>query len=208
MLHKLRARLERRRSSRAILTMINGLFDIADDWVFLTSSRGIMTSHYKVTSDSLGVALKWAVWDGIANRHTKDWKLTLGGVEQDVPAECWDKLDKRTQSLRRTIDRRRADRKLAEAETKLAQWVVDNHRTIRRVELGHTHPSDTIPGPKELKGGKMTLLPGGLTGHAPIGHLWCGRKVVSYRPGPDLYVLDDDTTVPGGEVRCALRVAA
>lgn len=203
MLHALHDWIERRRSRKAIISMVTGLLRTADDWAHTKEHDGIFRQNQILTSKSLKVTLKWVLRDGFNEYFTSDWKLVLGGEVTSLPPEVAGALQKATDKLLAELRQRAKDEQRAGAEHTLAKWVVENHRAIRRVEMG-----TTLPAPKELRGGQLVLDPRGLTTLAPIGHQWCGKWITAYEPGPDWYRLEDGSTVSANEVRQAIRFAA
>jgi len=204
------------RSAKAIASMVGGLLNTADDWKRTTQSTPRLSGlTIEYTSEALKASIRYTenfyCFDGTIR---KDVVLVLDGVEQPLPRRCWDKVVKLVDKNQTKLARFRTTDKLAETETKVAQWVVQNHRRIEKVELARTYAGEPLvlpapaPAPKELRGGQLVVLPDGPRSSAPVGHFWCDKRITAYEPGPDWYRLEDGTTVNANEVRQALLVAA
>jgi hypothetical protein len=141
MLHALHDWIERRRSRKAIISMVTGLLRTADDWTHTETHDGLFRQNHTLTSKSLKVTLKWTLRDGFTEYFTSgrkltlDWKLTLDGKRSDLPSEVAGALHKATDKLLNDLRQRAEDEHRAGVENTIAKWVVDNHRSIRRAEL-------------------------------------------------------------------------
>lgn len=136
MLTWLSERREERRSNAAILTMIEGLLSVADDWTFASDQDGAFSKKQTFHSETLKVSLQWSRRDFL-EEYNHAYRVILDGKVQFLPDPICKKVEKRINETRKRIEWIKAGESRINTETKLAQWIVDNHRALRRAELAY-----------------------------------------------------------------------